>query len=523
MTVDPATDPTEITPPDPSTPTRPRWRRRLRRSLAWGVPTALLVAWGIWLANGPIAGVIGVWLPWDSADGTFLFKPYLQVGDNPRATDPERAEVVWHAADRDADWWVDLRIRPEGPWSRVPGRPEGRSVNLPKVDPHRIYRVPIGGLVPGGRFAYRVGIGGTTLFEAEGKARVPAGRPSKVVIVGDIAAGTSAASAIAWRIGEARPDLVVITGDIVYSRGRISEYGRRFFPVYNADAADPAVGAPILRSTLVAAAPGNHDLLFRDLGLYPDALAYFLAWSQPLNGPIADPGSPNAPTLQGPADRRAAYLAAAGPSYPRMANFSYDSGDVHWLILDANHYVDWSDPALRSWVARDLASAPPGAWRLVAFHQPGFQSSAAHASEQSMRLLADVFEKAGVAIAFAGHVHEYQRSKPLTFRATGPAIPPYGTVEGTWTLDESYDGKATTVPKGVIYVVTGAGGAGLHDTIREARPTTWYPFTARLSSSVHSFTEMDVTADRLSLRQVAEDGRIVDAFDVTRTVPAPPR
>ena len=36
----------------------------------------------------------------------------------------------------------------------------------------------------------------------------------------------------------------VVTGDIVYSRGRISEYATRFFPVYNADDASPGRGAP---------------------------------------------------------------------------------------------------------------------------------------------------------------------------------------------------------------------------------------------------------------------------------------
>ena len=112
-------------------------------------------------------------------------------------------------------------------------------------------------------------------------------------------------------------------------------------------------------------------------------------------------------------------------------------------------------------MARDLASARPGAWRLVAFHQPGFNSSVAHYHEQQMRLIADVFERGGVAVAFGGHVHEYQRTKPLTFkvrpRPDGRMQGPDGDVDGEWALDLAYDGIKQTVPRGVLYVITGAG------------------------------------------------------------------
>ncbi len=495
-----------------------RRRRILRRALLLAPAVAALG----WLASGPVAAFLGVSFSWATADRTFLFKPYLQLGDAPALSDPERAEVLWHAEDRDADWWVEVRPSPAAPWSRA-AKPTSRRVRLPKVEPHRVYHAPIVGLAPGERFGYRVGLGRATLFEAEARARVPAGRPYRAVIVGDIAAGTSAASRIAWQIDKARPDLLVVTGDIVYSRGRISEYATRFFPVYNADVPSAGQGAPLLRSTLAVAAAGNHDVANRDFDSVPDALAYFLAWSQPLNGPLGAVGAPSTPELEGAADRRAAFLAAAGPTYPRMMNFSLDFGDVHWTVLDANPHVDWTDPALRDWVARDLDSARPGAWRLVAFHQPGFNSSSAHFHEQQMRLLADVFERGGVAVAFAGHVHNYQRTKPMTF-ALGPhpgrpAQGADGHVDGGWTLDEDFDGVGRTSPRGVIYVITGAGGASLHDVGREADPDSWLGFTERVVSSVHSFTEMDVDRDRLVIRQRDGDGAVVDSFTVTRPAP----
>ena len=140
-----------------------------------------------------------------------------------------------------------------------------------------------------------------------------------------------------------------------------------------------------------------------------------------------------------------------------------------------------------------------------------------------MRLLADVFERGGVAVAFGGHVHEYQRTKPLTFKVRpwpdGRMQALDGRVDGEWTLDRDYDGSTRTVPRGVIYVITGAGARTLHDVARESRPASWQPFTERVVSTVHSYTMMDVTRDRLTIRQVDADGKDIDSFAVTRPLP----
>ena len=50
-------------------------------------------------------------------------------------------------------------------------------------------------------------------------------------------------------------------------------------------------------------------------------------------------------------------------------------------------------------------------------HAP-FNSSRAHFNEQQMRLVSDVLEHRGVDIVFNGHVHNYQRTRPLKFLAT---------------------------------------------------------------------------------------------------------
>jgi 3',5'-cyclic AMP phosphodiesterase CpdA len=370
------------------------------------------------------------------------------------------------------------------------------------------------------------------VFEA--RTRIPRTgaepHPHRVVLFGDGGAGTPEQRAIAYQAFQARPDFVLLTGDLVYYSGSFREYLRHFFPVYNSDRAGPLVGAPLLRSTLVLAAPGNHDLIERDLDRCPDGLAYFLLWSLPLNGPIGTPGTPGTPVLRGTPAHQRAFLDLAGPAYPRMANYSFDHGGVHWAVLDTNPYADWTDPALRGWLERDLGSeaARAAAWRFVAFHQPPFHSSKAHAEEQQSRVLAELLEKAGVDLVFSGHVHNYQRTYPLRFTATrsagGKLTDKDGRVAGRWTLDRVYDGVHQTRPDGIIYVISGAGGARLYDRGQSGDPALLQEFTARFLSNVHSLTIMDVAPERLTLRQVSAEGEELDRFVVTHTpaqAPAP--
>ena len=112
-----------------------------------------------------------------------------------------------------------------------------------------------------------------------------------------------------------------------------------------------------MRSTLFVAAAGNHDIASRDLEKTPDGLAYFYYWYQPLNGPTGAEGGPLVAPVPGSESNKKAFLEAAGKAFPLMANFSFDYGNAHWTILDANATVDWTNSQLQEWVANDLASA----------------------------------------------------------------------------------------------------------------------------------------------------------------------
>ena len=448
-------------------------------------------------------------------DPYFFEKPYLQLGDRPKIASEEGLDLMWIGHDKEIAWTVEYKTSSD--WIKATPKML-RRINVPGTAAHRVYSAPLVKLKPGEPFTYRISTEGKTIFEASAIARKSAKSASHFVVFGDCAADTPGQRAVAYQVAKEKPDYIFITGDIVYSRGKVSEYQTKFWPVYNSDQADPKTGAPLLRSTLFTGVIGNHDSQpVVDFDTNPDGLAFYHYWSLPLNGPALTPGAKNTPELKGGEATKTRFLASAS-SFPRMANYSFDYGSVHWTVIDSNPYVDWSSPELREWVQEDLKAAAKAKWRIVAFHHPPFNSSKAHFKEQRIRLLSSIFEAGKVDLVLSGHVHNYQRTHPLTFEIEPGFILAKGATEvpGKWTLDKSFDGEKNTHPKGVLYVITGAGGANLYNKEQNGDPSSWLDFTNKFVSDVHSFTVIDAEARQLKFRQVSAGGKELDRFTISR-------
>jgi hypothetical protein len=479
---------------------------------------ALLVILG--LISAASVEAVNHWrLTSTGGDDIFEVKPYLQLGDNPTPA-PDGTEsltLVWQTLDTEANWSVAIEDTRLGGWRTVDA-PTFRKIAIDGLVPFRLYHARLSGLAPGEHFTYKVSRSGVSVFEARAHSRKPPGRAQRFVAFGDCGAGTWDERKVAYEASRAKPDYIMITGDIVYYRGRVSEYLTNFFPVYNSDSASKSRGAPLARSTLFLAAPGNHDLIEGDFDRISDTFAYYYYWLVPRNGPLTTPGVSGTPLLKGDTGRQQAFLEAA-PDFPRSANYSFDYGDIHWTVLDSNPYIDWTSPKLVAWLKADLHAARDASWRFVTFHHPGFSSSKAHADDQRMRVLAPVLEEGKVQLVFNGHVHNYQRTHPLRFQpvltSLGTVYGPGGRVDGRWTLDHVYNGTTRTRPDGIIYLVTGAGGARLYDSAQEDDQTDRLPFTARFFSKLYSLTVVDVTPDSVVVRQVSADGVELDRFVLT--------
>ncbi len=451
----------------------------------------------------------------------FIAKPYLQIGRNPS---PETLQLLWHVADVDANWAVEIKANDKAAWVKM-AAPTSVKVAVANIAPHRIYHAALTGLVAGSTFRYKVLKDDKEIFNATAKAPHSAKQPYRFVAFADIGAETKVQKQLATRAYLAKPDFVVVPGDIVYDRGLISEYRSRFWPIYNSDKVD-TTGAPLMRSVPMISAPGNHDIDTRDLDKFPDALSYFYFWEQPLNGPLGVEGGPLVPTLTASAANRQAFTEAAGEAYLKMANYSFDYGNAHWTVIDSNPYVDFTDKAIQEWVANDLEKAKGATWRFVMFHHPGFNSAREHYEQQHTRLLSPIFEAGKVDVVFNGHVHNYQRSYPLKFMPDKKGVLLVGgmgnkmvrgrVVNGRWTLDKKFDGKTHTKPNGIIYLVTGAGGQDLYNPEQNNDPDSWQKFTTKFFSNVHSLTVAEVNGKTMTIKQISVNGKEIDSFKVTK-------
>lgn len=496
---------------------------------------------------------------------TVLVKPYVQPGDGSSLEGTDMKVIAWLTDQVPGDFAVEYEIvggtpktaeparvsldltpakKEEARATPAPASATGSSIPvtleevtkdlvkalapplLPKEQRYFKYAATLTELPFDSEVAYRVKLGGKMVREARFRTRASAQMPVKFAMVGDLAQGKAEQNAIAFQISKAAPDFLVALGDIVYSGGRVSEYLHHFWTTYNDPPATSAkTGAPLMASIPFYPVIGNHDADMAKLPETPDALGAFYFFHGPLNGPGLGPW--NTP-LGKDAKVAAAFRAAAGTSYPALCVYSFDYGAAHFVMLDTNSYNTASLLQIAPWVEKDLqASKQP--WKIVCFHAPAFHTSPQHYTEQKMRLLEPVFAAGGVDMVFAGHVHNYQRSKPLRFTPNPAVRDARGRVNGDFVFDEEFDGVTKTVPRGIIHVVSGGGGASLYNAkdfaktvaqLAKDNPGNYVPLTAKYIADKHSFSLIELNPAELVLKQISIDGEEIDRVRITKDAAA---
>lgn len=462
----------------------------------------------------------------EDRDTKLVLTPYLQIGTKENNLKTGQFLVIWAIEKHSANWQLFARRAGDPEWQEGKVTP-GKSIITEAGQTIALYEGELPafeGTYPA-NLDYKITSDNKDIYTGQIQMPpAPDSNKARFAIVGDCAKGSPGASKIAYEIYKTHPQYTVITGDIVYDQGRIGEYLSRYFPVLNAPSPSSKIGAPLLSSVLSFACVGNHDVWWGshgysgDFNKFPDALGYYLFWKLPLNGP--EEASKFAPKLSGPQDLLDRFLITAGPRYPRMSNYSLDVGNAHWTVLDANNYMDWTNPDLRQWLEKDLQSAKDRTWKFVVFHHPPFNSHPAHFKEQYMRVICDILEKNNVDVVFNGHVHNYQRTAPLTFMPD-KMLPPSPTSHqepcpGKFSLDTHFNGKTHTTPKGIIYLVSGAGGANLNGGDILYHPSSWQPFTLKMIGDRHSFTDCQIDGNRLTIKQISEDGETLDSLTIDK-------
>jgi predicted phosphodiesterase len=163
------------------------------------------------------------------------------------------------------------------------------------------------------------------------------------------------------------------------------------------------------------------------------------------------------------------------PGLPKHYNYSFDYGSGHFVAVDSNLTVPVLQGQVIPWLTQDLERTKQ-AWKFVFMHHPPFSVGRHGDALKIQKTLVPVFEKSGVDIVFAGHDHHYQRFEPQN---------------------------------GVLYIVTGAGGAGLY---RFAKPSLGT--VAVKENRSHGLTLMRVEGDHATLRQITDTGKEIDRVEL---------
>jgi predicted phosphodiesterase len=427
--------------------------------------------------------------------------------------------------------------------------PPAKAPAKPEPDQHYLrYTATVKGLPLDTEFTYTVKLGTQVVAQNTAHTRASSHQPVRFVMVGDLANGKSDQYAIAYHIHETNPQFMVMLGDIVYPSGRAYHYMKYFWNTYN-ETKEPSekLGAAMMGQIPFYAVLGNHDTTVGKLSpTLPDAYSVFYFFSAPLNGPGEGIWSTPVPkTEQGDKFRQ-----DAGKNYPALTHYSFDNGPAHIVVISNGGGGTPDDPAVAAWLEKDLkASHQP--WKFVCMHVPMFEITPQHYGEQKLRRFAPIFEANGVDVVFAGHVHNYQRSKPLTFAPTPGAAPLKAGVplelpkekdkeadkapkdehepkdahkenpnyvNGVFTIDEKFDGEKNTKAHGILYIVSGGGGATLYkgsiEKILSKLPVevkdNYAPFNAKYVDGIHSFSLINLSEKRLELHQIDQQGHQID-------------
>jgi hypothetical protein len=358
------------------------------------------------------------------------------------------------------------------------------------------HEVALTGLLPDTRYYYAVGtaaapLSGDASYFFVTPPAPGAVKPTRIWVIGD--AGTASASQAAVRdayasfTGTRYTDFWLMLGDNAYPDGTDSQYQAAVFDMY----------PTLLRQSPVWPTLGNHDGHSAD--------------SATQSGPYYD-------IFSLPTQAEAGGVASGTEAY-----YSFDYGNLHFIVLDSFDSDRSSSGAMLTWLRADLASTTKP-WVVAFWHHPPY-SKGSHDSDTEIELAEmrqnalPILEGAGVDLVLSGHSHSYERS----FLIDGH----YGT-SGTFTESMKKDGgsgredgsgaygKPTVGPaphEGAVYAVAGSSGQTSGGALNH--PAMFVSFNT-LGSMV-----IDVDGNRLDAKFLDSGGVVRDYFTMVKGSVAP--
>lgn len=367
--------------------------------------------------------------------------PYVQPG-NASDLNHEKKVILWQTNNEDAVFEL---------FYSTLGELTKKAIVTHKILPYssqpRLYRAELLDLKFDAIYDYHVLHHGKSIRKGRFQTRTKKDH-FKFVVFGCGGEGTSAELEIAEQVARQNPSFIVHLGDFTYPLGLAHEYLTHAFPYYNKLDDPKAKGTYLMSQIPFYFTFGNHDVGDgKGFIQHSDNLASFYYFEPPCNGPKIEKKIP------GEAETVKKFLSMVGDPFYSKTIYSFDIGNVHFLILDGNAWVNPEDLQLQSWIKHDLATTK-ATWKLVFIHQPPFASLINSLPEligdrsvaedrQRSRKYVPLFQENGVDMVFSAHIHDFERSKRILYDAKNNHI-------------------HTPEKGGIPYIISGAGGAHLH-------------------------------------------------------------
>lgn len=210
---------------------------------------------------------------------------------------------------------------------------------------------------------------------------------------------------------------------------------------------------------------------------------------------------------------------AGGVASGTESYYSFDYGDVHFVMLDSQASAKDADSAMYEWLARDLFRNK-SRWLIAVFHHPPY-SKGTHDSDSrrgsnagmaAMReYIVPLLEAAGVDLVLSGHSHMYERSWLLDCHYGDSTT--FGTnrivSDGINHLNTEYFKPLPGAPhSGAVYVV--AGSASKVDQGPINHPAL--PVSLLEAGSL----VIDVEGNQLTTRFINNKAEVKDMFTITK-------
>jgi len=280
---------------------------------------------------------------------------------------------------------------------------------------------------------------------------------------------------------EAAPNaaFVLHTGDIV-ENGTVADMWNRYFKALG------SYGATIPH----LAAIGNHDAIQVSSEFY-----YDLHFNHPNNGGTSKLDTVYTSQLPSGSDL-AALAQRADETF-----YSFNYGDVHFVVLNSGNYTPWDQyilEAQRAWLISDLQANAHAKWTVVTVHEPVYHR---RGGNESRPWLYDVIEGYGVDLVIQGHSHLVTRSYPMK--------------DGSIVTKESPD--AIVRGSGTVYTTVGSTTTN-HDSMGNPNMEEMMLIKTPASEQA-AYTCVTVTDTQLTMTVRQLDGLVLDQFTITGPSP----